>query len=254
MLQDASVLFGVDLVSGSERVDWDRMRASGRTFAYAQAGSRDFAETWEAMRTAGILRGAWHLLRDDEPAIEQAIRFLRQVELQPGDLPPALDITAIGERSPWSVGEMMRAWLGVVESELEARHGHAPRPIIRTHDRAWRHHRDLDHHAVWVIDHAQYDRRDGEWMFHQYAGATPGMPDTGSCRFDRFNAIKLGDRGKHVARLKQRLGETRFRFGITETDVLDPPTRDAIVRFQASRELLQDGIVGPKTYAELEWS
>jgi murein L,D-transpeptidase YcbB/YkuD len=40
---------------------------------------------------------------------------------------------------------------------------------------------------------------------------------------------------------------------VSESNELDRATREAVVHFQVMRGLVQDGLVGPKTYAELQW-
>jgi hypothetical protein len=202
-------------------------------------------------------------LVDDEPAARQAVQFLKLVELRHGDLPPVLDVTQLRGHARWLHSDAIRTWSNIVESELEARHGGAPGTIIRAERAgcAQLDHRMLAHYPVWVIDHESFDRpwtpkglEEHQWWIHQYAPACAGLPGAAQrCRFDRFNPLKLGDHGARVTWLKRRLTETAFHAGVTDGTAFDHATRDAVLRYQAACGLLQDGIVGPKTFARLAW-
>jgi hypothetical protein len=117
-------------------------------------------------------------------------------------------------------------WTKIVESELDARHGCTLRPIIRTSNRAWPLRCDHDRiarDAVWLTD------------------------------LVRFQPCTVGDRGRRVVHVKQLLRAAGFGLHVTETMELDEVTHHALLRFQASRGLLEDGVVGPKTFAALHW-
>jgi lysozyme len=261
-------MYGIDVVSTAP-VDWGRVRESGRTFAYlrsayGRAVDPGFGTSWGAMRDAGIVRGAWQVLRHDEDPVEQAVQFLKVVQLQRGDLPPMLDLERMSTTSPTQVVAMVKTWASVVESELDARHGCAPRAIIRTSSRACPvrcEPNGFERHALWVIDPTRFDQPEvprcwgtGEWTMHQYAVGKQGIPGVaGTAQLDRFQPVALGARGRRVELVKELLREANFGFGITETAELDEYTSKAITSFQAARGLVQDGIVGPKTFAELHW-
>jgi GH25 family lysozyme M1 (1,4-beta-N-acetylmuramidase) len=253
-------MFGVDFSAGTyTNVVWTRVRMSGRTFAYVQAsdgvhGVHEFRVAWSQLRETGLLRGAWHGLRMSEQAVEQAVQFLKLVELHRGDLPPVLEVSDL-ELSAQTL-DAIRTWISVVSSELEARHGQALPTILRLSSRvAARHERALADYPLWLVDHVRYEQPcDGAWDLHQYTCAVSGVPGGGAhAHLDKFNVLKLFDRGHRVARVKQRMTEVGFGFGVTESDELDLATRDAVIRFQAARGLVQDGLIGPKTFAELQW-
>ena len=63
--------------------------------------------------------------------------------------------------------------------------------------------------------------------------------------------LKQGSRGPEVTRLQQELKNQGFFTFWKITDYFGPYTRDAVIRFQRSRGLAVDGIVGPQTRAAL---
>jgi lysozyme len=109
---------GVDVHADKGDVDWHKVRAAGCEFAIVKAtegqGFRDKRFTkgrWDAMKTAGLVRGAYHFARpsngSSDPAGE-AHDFLAAVTdvggLHSGDLPLALDleVTKLGPRDTFA--------------------------------------------------------------------------------------------------------------------------------------------------------
>jgi lysozyme len=97
---DATALLpGIDISRYQQKIDWGTLAASDIRFCFIKAseGARDvdvaFARHWEAAGTAGLVRGAYHFFRPQIPVSTQADLFARTVgQLQPRDLPPALDL------------------------------------------------------------------------------------------------------------------------------------------------------------------
>ena len=90
-----ATLEGVDVSVYDGAVDWTQVKASGRAFGIAKAteGSTfkdaEFATNWAAMKSAGVVRSAYHFFHCDSDPTTQATFFLGVMgQLQPGDLPP----------------------------------------------------------------------------------------------------------------------------------------------------------------------
>lgn len=64
-------------------------------------------------------------------------------------------------------------------------------------------------------------------------------------------AIRKGSKGPEVRAVQERLAALGFLRGQIDGD-FGPNTEDAVKRFQASRGLAADGVVGPRTSAELD--
>lgn len=262
-------MYGIDVIpSSATPIHWTHVRDSGRTFAYVRAAygiksDTAFPATWRAIHDARIVRGAWQTLRHDEDPVEQAVQFLKLVELQRGDLPPLLDLERMATSSLALVTSMVKAWTSVVESELEARHGTRLRPLIRTSSRACPSGHTtastLEHHDLCVVDSSHFDPPSvprcwapDDWTIHHYAIGIRGIPGIdGSAHLLRFHPCTRGDRGRRVQRIKDLLRAARF--GVEDTVEFDEDTARAVLQFQARRGLVEDAIVGPKTFAELHW-
>jgi lysozyme len=261
-------MYGIDMASHEhDVVDWHRVRGSGRTFAFVRASHGQkvdpaFASAWPALREAGILRGAYHLLRHDQPAEAQAVAFLEVAKLERGDMPPMLDIEGVEHLAAQPILAAARRWLALVEDELHALHGVQLRPFISTSARVWKllgNPPGFEMYPLWVVDWLYFDAPrmptpwgDSQWLVHQYAGETVGLPGVSThADLDRFRPLKRGDRGPCITRLKVQLAIAGF--GTSPSSEFDDATRFAVIAFQSARGLLQDGIVGPKTFAALHW-
>jgi lysozyme len=93
---------GVDIYDGTGTIDWAMVKASGRQFAFIKATQGDynkqtkFAANWSASLAAGVVRSPYHFFDATKDGVAQANFFLAAITaaggLQPGDLPPMLDI------------------------------------------------------------------------------------------------------------------------------------------------------------------
>lgn len=86
---------GCDVSFWNGAVDFNKMKSAGASFCYAKASqlSADarFAEYWPAMKTAGLLRGAYHYLDWRVSELTQAKLFVDTMGGDWGELPPVCD-------------------------------------------------------------------------------------------------------------------------------------------------------------------
>src|SRR4051794_39170975 len=126
---------GVDVHADKGDVDWAKVRAAGCEFALVKAtegqnfrDARFTSGRWKAMKSAGLVRGAYHFARpsngSSDPAGE-AQDFLAAVKdvggLRSGDLPLALDLeaTTLGPQDTF-------AWVRRFVKEIKRATGRAP--------------------------------------------------------------------------------------------------------------------------------
>ncbi len=95
----ATVVEGVDLSDGQGAINWTSAHNAGIQFGIVKAtqGTYNtqtrFAANWSGMKSAGVIRGAYHFFDPTEDGVAQANHFLAVMgTLQAGDLPPMLDI------------------------------------------------------------------------------------------------------------------------------------------------------------------
>ncbi|HEX8633279.1 MAG TPA: GH25 family lysozyme [Pyrinomonadaceae bacterium] len=93
----ATRLTGIDVSHYQGTVNWPQVKDAGCAFAFAKATEStstdpQFAANWSGMKSAGLVRGAYHFFRAAQNALAQADHFLQVVQLEPGDLPPVIDI------------------------------------------------------------------------------------------------------------------------------------------------------------------
>ena len=98
---------GVDVSSYQGEIDWTTVAAEPNLkFAFLKATEGRswedpyFDENWKLTKRAGLRRGAYHFYRPNRDAAEQATFFATVVRLEPGDLPPVLDVEKTDGRSP----------------------------------------------------------------------------------------------------------------------------------------------------------
>jgi len=180
---------GIDVSHGNGPVSWTAA-ASGLKFAFAKAtdghinhdGSMfvdpQFATNWAAMRDVGLVRGAYHYFQPGVDAALQAAHFIAHVRLEPGDLPPILDLeqppTAEESRT---LQQNVQTWLDVVEKAFGAL------PMIYVSPSFWDQHMNdqLGHYPLWVADwntsQPLLPKGWKQWTFWQYTngGSAPGI-------------------------------------------------------------------------------
>jgi len=130
---------GTDVSKYQTSVDWQKVRASGVSFAFIKAtegGDRVddyFAEHWRMTKAAGIPRSAYHFYYFCRPAAEQARWFIQNVPRERDALPPVLDMewnhlspSCKLRPDPAVVRKEMKVFLDMVEKH------YGKKPIIYT--------------------------------------------------------------------------------------------------------------------------
>lgn len=119
---------GIDVSHHQGRINWEELAHAQINeepicfvFIKATEGGdfldENFNENFYKSREIGLIRGAYHYFKPNVPAKLQAEYFLRQVFLEPGDLPPVLDIEEIGDLSPEELSQAALEWLSLVEKQ-----------------------------------------------------------------------------------------------------------------------------------------
>lgn len=126
-------VWGIDVSWHQGVIDWPVVASTGLEFAFVKAteggnhADESFGKHWAALSQTNIRRGAYHYYRPLVDPQLQANNFLNQVgTLQPGDLPPVLDLEERGQLPSAQFIAQVQVWLDRVEARTAAR------PIIYT--------------------------------------------------------------------------------------------------------------------------
>jgi len=128
----ATTLPGIDVSTFQGNVNWPQVKASGRVFSIARVSAglkivdSKFAQNWPGMKSAGMVRGVYQFFHPNEDAVKQADLLIAKVDaaggLQPGDLPPVLDLEDTDDLASSVVVSQAKLWL----ARVEARYGVKP--------------------------------------------------------------------------------------------------------------------------------
>jgi GH25 family lysozyme M1 (1,4-beta-N-acetylmuramidase) len=129
---------GIDVSHWQGAINWTSVKNSGKAFAFCKATEGTtytdpkFVSNWAAMRSVGLIRGAYHFGRPGTDPVAQANHFCNVVRPTAGDLQMTLDLETTDGKTPSQV----RAWTVAFIKQVLARTG---RPgIIYTGYYFWR--------------------------------------------------------------------------------------------------------------------
>jgi GH25 family lysozyme M1 (1,4-beta-N-acetylmuramidase) len=204
-----STVRGIDVSYYQGAIDWDRVAESGSGgFAFIRVSDgREFQDSrfernWAEAQRVGVPRGTYQFFRPSQDPIAQAELLLERMgPLQPGDLPPVLDLETTSGMSASSVRSRARQWLDHVEEALGVK------PIIYTSPYFWRDSVGAPswgaEYPLWLAHYTSgcplLPEPWSRWDMHQYtdSGAVPGI--AGGVDTNRFNGSVQDLEGLRVA-------------------------------------------------------
>jgi lysozyme len=169
---------GIDVSRYQQVISWKEVRQMKVndveiSFAFIKATegvkNRDehFKRNWNAIQKAGIPRGAYHFFIASKSGKAQAENFIEHVKLQPGDLPPVLDIEHTNGASVADLQQRVSDWLVAVEKKYKVK------PIIYTGADFYRVFLSgrFDDYPLWVAHYLVKDkpRINRNWTFWQHS-------------------------------------------------------------------------------------
>ncbi|MEG4073168.1 GH25 family lysozyme [Microcoleus sp. Pol14C2] len=248
---------GIDVSDYQPNVNWQEVARDGIAFAFVKSTegatfvAQSFARNWAAMKAAGIQRGAYHFFQPASSIQEQIDLFLKTVKLEPGDLPPVLDVETTGGLSVDQLCDRAAMWLEAVEKAT------LMRPIIYTYPGFWDNlgtTRFADY-PLWI---AHYTTAEEPWVpggwktwtFWQYSDTGTVSGVSGNVDTNIYESVREGAVSYKVADIQRELrikgfypGAMDGKFGTTTTA--------ALISFQKSQGLNPDGIASLQTWAAL---
>jgi lysozyme len=120
---DGPTLDGIDVSKWQGTIDWDAVAADGVQFAFIRVShglltyDEQYTRNWAEARRVGVLRGTYQFFQPDQDPIAQADLLLENMgTLAPDDLPPVIDVEAMGGLTGPQVTVSVQAWLDHVEA------------------------------------------------------------------------------------------------------------------------------------------
>ena len=182
---DAGVLPGIDVSKWQGGIDWNAVAGGGIEYAFIRCShglntiDEYFDANWDEARAAGIASGVYQYFEPGQDPIAQADLLLDMMgPLQPGDLPPVIDVESHGNLPAAEVAAAVTAWVQHVEAELGVK------PIIYTGRYFWQDYVQSNafvDYPLWIAhytnDCPNIPAPWTTWAFHQYtdSGSVPGV-------------------------------------------------------------------------------
>ena len=170
-------IHGIDVSSYQGNIYWPAVAQMqdqdvNIKFAFIKAteGLKDvdkhYKRNWQKAKEANITRGAYHYFLATKSGRLQAQNFIKTVQLQPGDLPPVLDVEELYGVRPDSMRSRVNAWLNAVGKAYNVR------PVIYTSASFYKNFlgHDFDEYPLWVAHYFVKEQPgvDEGWYFWQH--------------------------------------------------------------------------------------
>ena len=170
-------IHGIDVSSYQGNIHWPavaQMEDQGVNiqFAFIKATEglkfvdKQYKRNWQKAKEANITRGAYHFFLATKSGRLQAQNFIKTVKLEPGDLPPVLDVEELYGVRPDSMRSRVASWLRTVEQAYHVK------PVIYTGASFYKNFlgHDFDEYPLWVAHYFVKEKpgvADG-WSFWQH--------------------------------------------------------------------------------------
>lgn len=171
-------IHGIDVSKYQRYIDWEEVKDMqvndvqiGFAFIKATEGLNNkdkyFNHNWKKTQKADMIRGAYHFFLATKSGKAQAENFINVVELEPGDLPPVLDIEQTYGVPADKLRKNVKEFLQTVEEY------YGVKPIIYTNVDFYKQYLkgDFDHYRLWVAHYLQKERPriTRDWLFWQHS-------------------------------------------------------------------------------------
>ncbi len=170
-------IHGIDVSRYQQTIAWEEVKAMkvkeiGLGFAFIKAtegiGNTDpqFRRNWRKSKANGIIRGAYHFFIASKDGKMQAENFIDRVDLEPGDLPPVLDVEQLNGTTSTQLKKEVKEWLDVAENYYKVK------PIIYTNIDFYKRNlgSEFDEYPLWVAHYYEQKqpRINRGWIFWQH--------------------------------------------------------------------------------------
>lgn len=193
-------IHGIDVSRYQDIIAWEEVKKMsvgeiklGFSFIKATEGigntDPQFTRNWRKAKSNDIIRGAYHFFIASKDGKTQAENFIKRVELEPGDLPPVLDVEQRFGASKAQLQKEVKEWLDVVENYYHIK------PVIYTNVDFYNQNlgSDFDHYPLWVAHYYQQEqpRISRDWIFWQHSDQGNVNGITSKVDFNVFHGDSL---------------------------------------------------------------
>ncbi len=180
-------VYGIDISHHQGHINWGRLKNGNQgdppiSFVYIKAtegsshNDTQFKKNWKAAKEHGFIRGAYHYFSAESSGENQARLFISKVKLEPGDLPPMVDVEQDSKDNTGAYRQELKAFIAAIEKH------YGVRPIIYTykkfHDRYIGNH--FKDYPLWIarynVTHPDIGH---DWIIWQCSenGRLPGIKE-----------------------------------------------------------------------------
>lgn len=186
---------GIDVSKWQGTINWTKVAGAGVKFAIIRVSDgkntidAKFESNWAGAKAQGIVVGAYQFFRPSQDPIVQADILLDKMgTLQPGDLPPVIDVEDNGGMSSSAVAAAVKKWIDHVEAATGVK------PIVYTGRYFWQDYvksTAWSDYNLWIAHYTNgcpnIPSQWSNWAMHQYSesGSVPGI--SGGVDMNRFN-------------------------------------------------------------------
>jgi lysozyme len=171
-------IHGIDVSRYQSLIAWEEVKEMKVNnirlrFAFIKAtegiGNTDqqFHRNWRRAKANEITRGAYHFFLATKDGKMQAENFIKRVDLEPGDLPPVLDVEQRYGVSKTELQKEVKRWLETVETYYKVT------PVIYTNVDFYKQNLgpDFDKYPLWIAHYyqEQHPRISRTWSFWQHS-------------------------------------------------------------------------------------
>ena len=168
-------VYGIDVSKWQKQVSWKEVSNDRISFVFIKASQGEnkadslFVSNWNESKAEGIIRGAYHYYESSQSGKIQAMNFIKQVNLEVGDLPPVIDLE---EPIRGSLGEFqaeVQKCLDVIEAHYQIK------PIIYTNPSYYQDYlaSRFYNYPIWLARYRKYplpklQNHEHDWLFWQF--------------------------------------------------------------------------------------
>ncbi|QRR03829.1 glycoside hydrolase family 25 protein [Dyadobacter sandarakinus] len=155
-------IHGIDVSHHNAKINWEKLKKARHgnvkiDFVYIKATEgathldRQFERNWREARRVGMKRGAYHFYNPRVMSDRQVQNFIGQVRIEPGDLPPVLDLETNANKPDDIIIKGVRNWLMQIEQH------YGMRPIIYVNEHYYKKYiaGNFDDYPLWLAGYSR---------------------------------------------------------------------------------------------------